>query len=132
MEERLVRVGVYGSLRKGFGNHGRLRGAEFIGTTQTTQPFAMYSLGGFPFVQLHGAQVGPITVEIYDCNDDTMRSLDMLEGYRGPNHSNFYDRTEVETGLGNALIYHIEGREGQSPVDSGDWKEYCDKRGNRW
>lgn len=128
----MTRVAVYGSLRKGFGNHGRLRGAEFVGTTQTEQSYSMYSLGGFPMVQLEGVKVGPVTVEIYDCNDEVMRGLDMLEGYRGPGHSNFYDRSEVETGLGAALIYHIEGREDRDLVESGDWKEYCDKRQNKW
>lgn len=128
----MAKVAVYGSLRKGFGNHGRLNGAEYIGTTQTTKAYAMYSLGGFPMVQLEGTEVGPVTVEIYECGPDVMRGLDMLEGYRGPDANNFYDRTEVETGLGNALIYHIEGREGQNLVESGDWKEYCDKRQSKW
>jgi gamma-glutamylcyclotransferase (GGCT)/AIG2-like uncharacterized protein YtfP len=125
-------VAVYGSLRKGFGNHGRLLGSTFVGTTQTTEKFSMYSLGGFPMVQLEGAKVSPITVEVYECNDDALRSLDQLEGYRGPRQSNFYDRSEVETGLGTALIYHIEGREGRELVESGDWKEYCDARPIRW
>lgn len=128
----MTKVAVYGSLRKGFGNHGRLQGATFVGETTTTQPYAMYSLGGFPMVQLEGAKIGPVTVEIYDCNADQLRGLDQLEGYRGPGHNNFYERDEVETGLGTALIYHIEGREGRDLVDSGDWKQYCDARPNRW
>jgi gamma-glutamylaminecyclotransferase len=128
----MTKVAVYGSLRKGFGNHGRLLGATFVGETTTVQSFSMYSLGGFPFVQLNGAEVGPVTVEIYDCNADQLRSLDQLEGYRGDGANNFYNRSEVETGLGTALIYHIEGRGGQHLVESGDWKQYCDARGNRW
>ncbi len=128
----MTRVAVYGSLRKGFGNHGRLMGAAFVGLTTTTQPYAMYSLGGFPMVQLEGKEVSPITVEIYDCNAEQLQSLDYLEGYRGPGHNNFYERDEVETGLGTALIYHIEGREGQHLVESGDWKQYCDARASKW
>lgn len=128
----MTKVAVYGSLRKGFGNHGRLQGSTLIGTTQTTEKFSMYSLGGFPMVQLEGAKVSPITVEIYECNDDALRSLDQLEGYRGPGHNNFYERDEVETGLGTALIYHIEGREGRELVDSGDWKQYCDGMKGRY
>jgi gamma-glutamylcyclotransferase (GGCT)/AIG2-like uncharacterized protein YtfP len=83
-------------------------------------------------VQLDGAKVAPITVEIYDCDDEVLAGLDMLEGYRGPGKSNFYDRSEVDTGLGTVLIYHIEGREGRELVESGDWKEYCDARPIRW
>lgn len=128
----MTQVAVYGSLRKGFGNHGRLLGAPLVGQTTTTQPYSMYSLGGFPMVQLEGEKISPITVEIYDCNAEQLRSLDMLEGYRADSQSNFYNRSEVETGLGTALIYHIEGREGRELVESGDWKEYCDKRRNHF
>ena len=127
-------VAVYGSLRKGFGNHRRLDGATYKGTTKTLRPFAMYSLGGFPMVQLDGAKVAPITVEIYECDDGVLAGLDQLEGYRGPGKSNFYDRSEVDTGLGTVLIYHIEDRPAPQAalVESGDWKEYCDNRGSRW
>lgn len=128
----MTQVAVYGSLRQGFGNHGRLMGARLVGTTQTVEKYSMYSLGGFPMVQLEGAKTSPITVEVYECNDEQLRSLDYLEGYRGPGLGNFYDRSEVETGCGPALIYHIEGREGRDLVESGDWKKYCDKRGSRW
>lgn len=128
----MTQVAVYGSLRKGFGNHGRLRNAKYLGTTKTVRPFAMYSLGGFPMVQLDGEKIAPITVEIYDCDEETMQGLDMLEGYRGPGKSNFYDRSEVDTEMGTVLIYHIEGREGRDLVESGDWKEYCDGRGSKW
>lgn len=117
-------VGVYGSLRRGMGNHRLLEGAEFLCTTVTAEPYAMYSLGGFPKVALHGEKVSPIVVELYSCNEDTMRSLDRLEGFRGEGMDNFYDRSTIQTECGkDALIYHIESPN-SNPVESGDWVEY--------
>lgn len=128
----MTKVAVYGSLRMGFGNHRRLEGATYLGTTTTTEPFSMYSLGGFPKVNLKVA-VCPIVVEVYECDADVLRSLDYLEGYRGPNHDNFYDRSEVETGLGAALIYHIDSdADIGNLVKNGDWADYCDKRQKRY
>lgn len=118
-------IAVYGSLRSGMGNHRLLENAEFLCRTVTSEPYAMYSLGGFPKVSLHGDKVAPIVVELYSCNEDTMRSLDRLEGFRGEGMDNFYDRSTVQTECGkNALIYHIESGNGSNPVESGDWVEY--------
>lgn len=80
-------VAVYGSLKKGFGNH-RLLGAtsEFIGTGITEPKYKMYSLGGFP--GLHSGN-DRIFVEVYlvDANK-TLPNLDLLEG-----HPSWYKRT---------------------------------------
>lgn len=126
-------VAVYGSLRKGMGNHSLLMGQTFVGTTQTTEAYAMYSLGGFPKVELQGDKVSPIVVELYDVDDKGLSRLDMLEGYRGPNGNNFYDRSLVNTGLGEAWIYHIEGdtRGSVNLVDDGDWVRFRNSISNR-
>lgn len=117
-------VAVYGSLRKGMGNHGLLEGQTFIGQTKTTECFAMYSLGGFPKVELNGAKVSRIVVELYDVDTRGLERLDCLEGYRGPSANNFYDRSEVMTDMGPALIYHIEGEGRANPVPNGDWVDF--------
>lgn len=127
-----TKVAVYGSLRQRMHNHGLLDcpGAEYLGTTQTDQEYAMYSLGGFPMVQLEGEKVSPIVVEIYDVDDEVLRRLNQLEGYRGKGVDNFYDCSTINTTeLGEALIYHIEGRKSERLVSSGDWVEYY--RSNR-
>lgn len=126
----MTQVAVYGSLRKGLGNHGRLHGAQYIGTTTTSEKYSMYSLGGFPKVSLTGVKTSPIVVEIYECDASVMRGLDQLEGYLGPGMGNFYDRSEVETGLGPALIYHIEDpHTGRGLVEKGDWVEHIKNYG---
>lgn len=122
-----TQVAVYGSLRQGMGNHRLLEGQEFLGTTVTNEPYAMYSLGGFPKVVLYGEKVSPITVEVYLVDDNALRRLNQLEGFSGKNDgSNFYDCTQVPTGLGDAFIYHIEDGYGSTNnlVEDGDWVNY--------
>ena len=123
----ITKVAVYGSLRQGMGNHGLLRGQEFVGTTVTDEPFAMYSLGGFPKVVLRGEKVCPIVVEVYNVDEQGLVALNRLEGFSGSNDgSNFYDRSTVSTPLGDVEIYHIEDGYGgtRGLVESGDWVEF--------
>ncbi len=122
-----TKVAVYGSLRKGMHNHRILSGAKFLGTTVTQEPYAMYSLGGFPKVVL-GEPVCPIVVEVYEVDVEGLVRLDQLEGFYGHGRDNFYDRTQVKTSdLGKAWIYHIE-RHNQSMttnlIGDGDWVKF--------
>lgn len=122
-----TRVLVYGSLRDGMGNHRLLDGQDFIGTTITKFAFAMYSLGGFPMVQLEGEKVCPIVVEAYDVDERGLERLNQLEGFYGKGRSNFYDCSEVATvDFGVGLIYHIDDRKGNPDalVQNGDWVDY--------
>jgi gamma-glutamylcyclotransferase (GGCT)/AIG2-like uncharacterized protein YtfP len=129
----VTQVAVYGSLRKTMGNHRVLGDAKFIGTTMTAEPYAMYSLGGFPKVALNQA-VSPIVVEIYECNDSQIVDLDRLEGYRGEGYNNFYDRSEVQLKeFGTALIYHIDGdTDTEQAIPDGDWVNYISNRAKRY
>ena len=43
------KVFVYGTLKKGFGNHRFLRGSVFLGNARTNDHFALYE-SGIPFV----------------------------------------------------------------------------------
>ena len=95
------RVAVYGSLKKGFGNHSLLLGSQYLGTTDTYPEWNMYSLGGFPAITYDGDT--PICVEVYKVDDETMNDLDMLEGY-----PNFYNRRVIDTKYGKAWIYYIQ------------------------
>ena len=83
-----MRVAVYGSLRKGFGNHGLLEDSIYVGEGITEARYTMLHLGGFPGVVKKGNT--SITVELYDVDDETLRRLDRLEG-----HPNFYERLPV-------------------------------------
>jgi gamma-glutamylcyclotransferase (GGCT)/AIG2-like uncharacterized protein YtfP len=73
-------VFVYGSLKRGFGNH-RMLGHDsvLIAKTQTKdKAFHMNSLGAFPAV-LRGGNYS-IEGELYKVSDDTLQTLDYLEG----------------------------------------------------
>lgn len=95
------RVFVYGSLKKGYGNHYLLEGSLAIGPAKLEPKYSMYSLGGFPAVGLDGDTA--ITGEVYEVDDRTMLRLDNLEGY-----PDFYNRLKVETAHGEAWMYYIE------------------------
>ena len=94
----LIKVFVYGTLKKGFGNHILLEGSKFLGYAKTNPLFTMVSLGGFPAVIIDGET--SIQGEVYEVNEEALRSLDRLEG-----HPNWYKRIEVVTDLCKAWMY---------------------------
>ena len=121
-------VAVYGSLRKGLGNH-RVLGDSKLVSTGIVQGFGMYSMGGFPALTTL-ANKTDVVVEVYEVDNDTMRRLDRLEGY-----PHFYNRVPVPIHLNEgedgvesyltAWIYFIDDKfPEKSFVESGDWVEY--------
>jgi len=103
-------VAVYGSLKKGFGNHRLLSDSTLIGRGSTDTTYDMISLGGFP-----GLVEGNnhIQVEVYEVTEDKLlHSLDRLEGY-----PSFYNRELIDISLDNgskctAWIYHLKNKQG--------------------
>ena len=89
-------VAVYGSLKKGFGNHRLIKDSMFIDVGFTEPKFTMYSLGGFP--ALHKGS-DSILVEVYLVNaNTTLPYLDSLEG-----HPDWYKRTLEKITLTNRV-----------------------------
>lgn len=124
-------VAVYGSLLKGLHNHRVMETADgkLLDTGVSLKNINMYSMGSYPSISLaHDSHGMPIKVEVYEVPEDGMKHLDALEGYRGENADNFYNRTPIQIILSNgdeveALVYHIDV-ERSRPVVSGDWFEY--------
>ena len=83
-------VFVYGTLKKGFGNHRLLAKAKFIAPAFIMDG-KMLNLGAFPAVIAGDMD---IEGEIYSVDKDTLASLDRLEG-----HPTFYERKQVEAYL---------------------------------
>lgn len=81
-------VFVYGTLKKGQGNHRLLTGAEYIGK-DSLKNHVIYSLGGFPGMTVGDGQVQG---EVYEVDEVILGALDILEG-----HPRFYERREVTT-----------------------------------
>lgn len=111
-------VAVYGSLRKGKGNHVILGDSTYLGT-ERIKGFDMFSLGAYPYVMPESDN--SIVVEVYEVDSDsTGKSLDRLEGY-----PSYYDRKLIQTTHGEAWIYFInEYIDGTPFVDGGDWILY--------
>jgi len=111
-------VFVYGSLKRGFGNHQLLEESEFIGHHITEPLYEMRSLGGYPGVLLNGDT--PISGELYRVDEATFQRLDRLEGY-----PRFYQRLQIPTKEGYAWMYFLanEERYKDDPiVESGVWE----------
>lgn len=116
-------VAVYGTLKKGYGNHDLLSrsDAEYVGEGLTGSRYNMYSMGGFPSVALvdvdSPAPKTRVSVEVYNLTD--IAPLDRLEGYPA-----FYNRTEIPVRVEGKYImcwiYHIDRPTG-ALVEGGCW-----------
>jgi len=88
-------VFVYGSLKKGFGNHSVLGSSRLVSESVTVD--AAYDMGSFrayPACVKNGENV--IHGEVYAVNRNTMRNLDRLES-----NGVFYNREQVDVRLLN-------------------------------
>ncbi|AFE86182.1 putative AIG-2 protein [Salinivibrio phage CW02] len=119
-------VAVYGTLRKGYGNHQVMKmvDGDFVAKGTTSQNFNMYHMGGFPSVsKAHSSSETPITVEVYYVEEGGLTGpLDRLEGY-----PRFYNRTKTpvildDGTLVDAWLYHIDEETGPV-IESGDWED---------
>lgn len=119
-------VAVYGTLRKGQGNHRLLRDStvKYRGTIQSEPLFTMYSQGGFPALVKGGNT--SITMEVYEVDDDTLKRLDQLEGYYEGREHNHYDRIKYKTPFGSAYLYVYTEAPSTPIIKGGDWVEYMD------
>jgi gamma-glutamylcyclotransferase (GGCT)/AIG2-like uncharacterized protein YtfP len=113
-------VAVYGTLRKGYGNHRLLNDQEMIGTGKTDNLYTMYA-SGIPYVT-EDQPTHNVTIELYKVANDRMRNLDSLEG-----HPTFYERkltpVTVDGKTYQAWLYFCDGR-GAQLVESGDYTDY--------
>lgn len=122
----MKKIVVYGSLRKGHGNHRYLLSdSKLVSEEVINIPFKMVSLGGFPGL-IPSKENNGITVEIYEVTDDTYKAVEQLEGY-----PNFYQKALVPTSLGELEIYVLlSPRYAVNPtfVENGDWNSYLTPR----
>lgn len=112
-------VFVYGTLRKGHGNHRLIRGDKFVGTGSTVNKYAMYSMG-IPFVNEY-EQVSNITGEVYEVSKNTLNQLDMLEG-----HPSWYRRKKTKIKIGPKTLYawlYFNNEKTNYLIEGGDYNE---------
>jgi gamma-glutamylaminecyclotransferase len=116
-EMSTVRVFVYGSLRRGQGNHAVIQAGTFVGEARTLPRFTLYNLGPFPALVSDGntAVVG----ELYEVDEQTLGRLDRLEGC-----PRLYQRHAItlEDGtLAHAYVQRLDQVRGRSKIASGNW-----------
>lgn len=100
-----MKVFVYGSLKRGFGNHGLLARSKYLGEDKTRRNFSMVSMRSFPGVlKFHeDANHAPILGELYEVDAKTLEMLDRLES-----NGHFYQREKVRLDkLGLAWMYFL-------------------------
>lgn len=119
--ERNILIFVYGTLRKGFGNHMYLEKAEFLGMARTKEKYTM-RVSGIPIPCVSKEPTSHIIGEVYKVNEIELMNIDSLEG-----HPNWYKRELVRVVLSSgkeleAWMYFNENGEGEI-VKSGDFSK---------
>lgn len=121
----MYKILVYGTLRKGYGNHSLLANSEFV--KEVTVPgYKMVSNGGFPYSYKVEDMSKTIKGEIYLVDGHTLSRLDGLEGVS----SNHYSRVPVDRpgfeGVELYVPHESTSTEYCAPVPSGDFKDDID------
>lgn len=93
-DKGMIRVLVYGTLKKGHSNHVLLEqsDAQFIGYDSVTGPYQLWDLGAIPAVMDEPNNDAHIRGELWALGPEGLASLDMLEG-----HPDFYQRRKLVT-----------------------------------
>lgn len=115
-------IGVYGTLRKGFGNHGlfhREDTTEFVGKGKSIEPLVLQQQG-IPYVSKKkvgqpGFKGSNVVIEVYAVTPSTLSRLDSLEG-----HPNWYFRHPVPVLLenGETVVPEVYLNEGSSAPEN--------------
>ena len=78
----------------------------------------MVSLGGFPGVKFNENASGRIIGEVYDVDTETLKRLDMLEGYDPKRKEmNMYSRVKVTVKGGDSEPMEVESYEYNGGLD---------------
>jgi gamma-glutamylaminecyclotransferase len=121
---KAIRVFVYGTLKEGYGNHRALAGSKALGRAVIAGKYSLVDMGWYPGVLDHSADSAfperRIGGEVYEIDDDTLNTLDMIEG-----HPSFYCREKVRTPYGKAWAYLLppRGREHHNKVETTFWRQ---------
>lgn len=86
--EECPNVFVYGTLKRGCGNHRLLTDAQFVTTATSFEPMFDMTDVGFPYAFVGGSSYARGEIYHLGMATEILRRLDRLEGY--PHH---YDRT---------------------------------------
>jgi len=124
MEKTLKhKIAVYGTLLKGFKNHYILNNyiiegkAKYIGNTITKDLFLMFDLGYYPGISKEPKH--HIYIEIYEVNDQALKSIRWLEGHSIDNNG-LYKEEIIDTEYGKSIIYIYNNSYNMSSIIEAD------------
>ena len=123
-----TKIAVYGTLRRGYGNHRRVATSTLVGEGLTKEKYTMYA-SGIPFVDKK--PTCQIRVEIYEVTPEVLKSVDSLEG-----HPYAYKREPIPIEMDNGdkldaelYFYPVDPeRSYLTEVVSGDYNDYRNAR----
>jgi gamma-glutamylcyclotransferase (GGCT)/AIG2-like uncharacterized protein YtfP len=81
---------AYGTLRRGFSNHGYVRGCPCLGPAVTADAYGLYVADGIPYLVAGEARY-PVVGEVYRVDAATLARLDALE-----EHPDVYCRSRAD------------------------------------
>lgn len=98
-----MKLFVYGTLMRGYGNNRRLDGATFLGKAVTLKSYVLFN-GGFPYAvpvspDPQGFPLLPVMGEVYEVEDHHIEACDRLEG-----HPDWYQRRVITANMDNRCI----------------------------
>jgi gamma-glutamylaminecyclotransferase len=105
MNDKKVYLFAYGSMKRGFKNHGRLINDSFIGNATTLDKYIMHPTISYNFpYALESVAKWNLIGELYELSSADIKDIDIFEGT--PNH---YYRKEIEVlcekKIYNSFIY---------------------------
>ena len=110
-------VFVYGTLKKGFGNHALLKDAVFLGPDYA--PGSLYATSAYPLAKKTNENRW-IKGEVYKVTEKILKDLDWLEG-----HPNLYCRENVQLKSGTMaqMYYYQRDVSNRSYLPNGEWPQ---------
>jgi gamma-glutamylcyclotransferase (GGCT)/AIG2-like uncharacterized protein YtfP len=135
LEKQRFKVFVYGTLRKGFGNHALLENSGVKYICDASIRAKMYTIHwGYPFIVLSNSRSDRVIGEIYDVDYKTFQRLDQLEGYRPGVNDGLYTRKHATaSGPIPSFVKHRvwvyeagmyqQKSNGKTFIPSGNWVE---------
>lgn len=87
------KIFVYGTLKKGYGNHRFVEKSKFLNYGVIKGYKLYHTPYGFPAIFKSNDEEDFVVGEVYEVDEDTSKDVDMLEGYISPNNKhNLYEK----------------------------------------
>jgi gamma-glutamylcyclotransferase (GGCT)/AIG2-like uncharacterized protein YtfP len=120
----MARIFVYGTLKRGHGNHHYLAGQKFVGEAVTVPKYRLIDLGSFPGLFCDDPDGLEVRGEVWDVDETTLARLDQLEGYDPEDYAgSLYWRESIDVpGFADVQAYFItDAHLGRSRRTGAEW-----------